>query len=165
MNMRRKLVLTALLIAVGYFLNEGVRFFREFETRDVKLCTLEAGVHDVYIDIYTPSFNEVSQSLMYQVRTGKTVESPIWQMTVVEMGRKIDCEDFALLTAKNGKLVAVVFSAEPKSILAMYDFSTGETWPRPAYSEDFTSTRGRGEKLLEHLKQATGDEELSLAGG
>jgi hypothetical protein len=154
--------LVLLLLAGGYLLNDLVRLVREFDTSYHTLCTLQTGVYDAYIDICSPTWNEVSTALMYRVRAGGQVESPLSFMTTVGIERRIRQDDFSILTAKDGALVAVVLREKPDSVLAMYDFSTGETWPKPGYSEGFTSTRARGERMLEFFRQSKSNRNLSL---
>lgn len=160
-----KLAMAAGLIVAGYFLNDAVRFLRRLEPSYHRVCTLDAGIYGAGIDIYTPGFNEGSKVLLYRVRTGgRRIESPMHTMCVVDVDREFGQEDFAVLQAKGGKLVAVVLRRNPKRVLAMYDFSTGQSWPRSPYAAEESWVRSQGEQLLAILKKETGNDSLSLGG-
>lgn len=165
MKILKKIILAIIFIAIGYFSNDAIRFAREFHYAHYKVCTLDTGLYLAYIDIYSDYFIDTScQPLYYEVRTAEDiVESPMCYMCCAEQyDKKLGLEDFSLLKAKDGNLVAVVLKKSPDNVLAIYDFSTNETWPRMAYAENFDSKHEGGKALLDLLKKSTGNQNLIL---
>ncbi|MBU50616.1 MAG: hypothetical protein CL920_18210 [Deltaproteobacteria bacterium] len=138
----------------GYFFNSTVEWVRTFDTATVKECEIPTGVYKAFIEIHSPSFNEVNKVLMYRVRAAGVIVSPMTFFGGTSIGRRLSKDSFVLYKAKQGKLVAIALKDRANHILASYDFSTGETWPRKAYAESIHHAQKRGERMLSILQKA-----------
>ncbi len=148
------------LIALGYFLRDAVDFVTNLEDGKVELCTIPTPIYDAEIAIYTDSCQEVSQALYYEIRTGGQTRVPMAFFGATAIGDRIKQDSFTLISGKD--LVGVAFDSTPKSVLIMHDFATDETWPKRGYSEHFSSTHQRGERLLNRLREETSTTDLTL---
>lgn len=152
------LLLAAVLVVLGLL----VHAWRDSKDGVTKLCSIPMPAHGACIVIYTDWLNEVNQNLYYEVRSGDQVRVPMCMMASVDMETTIRRDSFAVLTAPKGDLNAIVWSNDPSTVLIIYDFGTGETWPRAGSSETPESTQKRGERWLAMLREATGRKQLKL---
>jgi len=159
----RFIAVAVALIALGYFLRDAVDFVTNLEDGKVELCTIPTPIYDAEIAIFTDSFQEVSQSLYYEIRTGSETRVPMAFFGGTSIGLKIKRDSFIVISGKD--LVGVALASDPDSVLIMHDFVTDETWPKAGYSEHFSSTRQRGERLLHRLKKETSTTDLKLGDG
>jgi hypothetical protein len=70
---------------------------------------------------------------------------------------------FELRTTKDRILSALVERSNPGVVLALYDISSGETWPQCGDSEDFRNVNERGRSLTARLQDSHRDDTLILS--
>ena len=159
----RHILLLCLLVLLGFFLRDAVSFIRELSDGYSKGCSLDVPrLPGVSIDIYTPHSYEVSRPLCYEVRTQEQCRAPMTYFYSADVDEKIAKDSFALITAKGGYLVGVVFASRPHEVVIIHDFTTDESWPKCGYAEEWTSTLKRGEALLDVLRSDSGKPDLRL---
>ena len=156
----RFIAVAVALLALGYFLRDAVDFLANLEDGKVELCTIPTPIYDAEIAIFTDSFQEVSQSLYYEIHTGGETRVPMAFFGGTAIGDKINQDSFTLIGEKD--LLGVAFASDPKAVLIMHDFATDETWPKAGYSEHFSATHQRGERLIQRLREETSTKDLKL---
>jgi len=62
---------------------------------------------------------------------------------------------FNLVEVQNGAIVALVEATCPQVVLAIFDFSNSECWPRAREEESWKETLERGERLISVLRKET----------
>ena len=152
---------SAALVALGYFFRDAASFVNHLMDGKVKLCTLPTPVHDTEIAIFTDTFQEASQALYYEVRTGGEIRVPMSAFEYTAVGAPITRASFLLMRADD--LVGVAFASNPKTIVIMHDFATDETWPKPDHTEHIISTGKHGHQLLRRLKEKSAVTYLKLS--
>ena len=103
--------------------------------------------------------------MYYEVHAGEQVRVPMAYFGGTEIGKSITRDSFTVLGKEESDLVGVAFAWDPKSILILHNFSTGETWPKAGYTEHFSSTHDRGKRLLDRLRQESEMPDLQLGAG
>ena len=123
------------------------------------IATLEAG-EGKKIFIFAESEWEVSRGILYEVRTleGVQVKRTLfmfaWPDDVNRLG-------FKLVRADGSDLVGVVENRDPKKLLIIHDFQTGESWCAHRGFKD-PAFRALGERLLKRLTEEIQDEGYRL---
>ena len=110
------------------------------------VATLDAGSNRVLL-IWKDSYFENCQKFFYEVRVNGDVTSP---------PSFIDCQyeepTFTLIYSKDRNLVGVVKNESPEVLVAINDFTSGETWPRAGDRDSWEVTLARGRRLKDRLK-------------
>ena len=111
------------------------------------------------IVILADNMYDNGRGFYYQVKVNNQVVVP---MSYICAGRDSGSLKFRTLIGKNGNLVGLFEERRPGSILAIHDFSSGETWPRPHYDEPPENRWKIGELLLQELQSEYPDRRLEI---
>ena len=110
------------------------------------VATLDAG-SSREIRIWADVYMENCQRFYYEVRVNGQATVPLWF---------IDCQSeepsFDLLPSQDRNLVGVVETRRPEVLVAINDFTSGETWPRANDKDSWEETLIRGRRLRDKLK-------------
>ena len=110
------------------------------------VTTLDAGSNREVI-LWADTYVENCQRFYYEIRVNDQVTSPI---------SFIDCRDeaprFKLLYSKDRSLVGLVEKERPEVLVAINDFTSGETWPRANGSDSWEEKLNRGKRLRDRLE-------------
>ena len=93
---------------------------------------------------------EIARPYYYEVHRGGSVAVP---RTFLEAGEASGLS-FQLVTTTDRRLMALIETHSPDIVLALFDLSTAETWPRSGATEQHTSTHQRGVTLLTRLRDS-----------
>ena len=125
--MKIKVVVFIILAGIGipclaYLGVKGVRFL----LADYYLVATLKVDGNKKILIYEPSFQEATKAYDYEVLDGDKVVFPKWSFYYTSFDEK---PQFEVIRSMKNEIVAVVDAHYPNSVLIIYDFSTGESWP------------------------------------
>lgn len=70
---------------------------------------------------------------------------------------------YKLLTSSDRELVGVVCENRPDVLLVLYDFASGESWPRGHPSDTYEITLARGRRLKDRLQAENPEPKLALS--
>lgn len=110
------------------------------------VATLDAGSNREFL-IWKDIYFENCQKFFYEIRVNGNVTSP---------PSFIDCQyeepTFTLIYSKDRDLVGIVKNESPEVLVAINDFTSGETWPRAGDRDSWEVTLARGRRLKDRLK-------------
>ena len=146
------LLAAVLLLSLSGYLACG------FRQPSYVFTTLDAGSNRE-IRIWADVYFENCVRYYYEVRVHGQTTVPI---------SFIDChsEDptFNLLHSKDRNLVGVIETRRPEVLVAINDFTSGETWPRANDKDSWEETLIRGRRLRDGLKADHPHLNLALSG-
>ena len=136
-----------LLVGVGLLLSSFAYLaYVLFVQGRYVVAALDAGPNRAVL-IWKDIYFENCQKFYYEIRVSGHVTSPPFF---------IDCQyeepTFTLIYSKDRNLVGVVKSESPEVLVAINDFSSGETWPRGNDRDSWKETLSRGRRLKDRLK-------------
>jgi hypothetical protein len=111
------------------------------------VARLDAG-GDAQIIVSADNSWEIARPYCYEVYRGDNIVVP---RTFLGAGLDSDLS-FQLVTSTDRRLVALIETHSPDVVLALFDLSTAETWPRSSDNDQPTSTHQRGVSLLSRLQ-------------
>ena len=90
-------------IAIGYFLHGVLDFVTQSDGK-VKLCALSTPIYDAEIVIYTDWFQEIGQTMYYEVHAGGQVQVPMAYFGGTEIGKLVTKDSFTVFRQRRKRL-------------------------------------------------------------
>jgi hypothetical protein len=127
-------------------------------TEDYVFATLNVGERREIV-IWTDPFYDNCQAYYYQIKINENTTKPKSFIGCNEIQA-----NFRLIASKDWNLVGVVEAERPNILLVTHDFKTGETWPKPGYTEALENLVLRGRRLRDRLQADIPNAKLVLRG-
>ena len=112
------------------------------------------------IEILASNEMEVTQSFYYRVTVADKTVVPL---SLICVGHDTGTLTFRTIAAQNGELVGIFEQRFPDEILAVHDFSSNITWPRPLDYEKPVHRDQIGHELLNKLQVEHTERSLKFA--
>ncbi len=153
MKRRLAIAIAGLLVVVVVF----IALLPWLLSGDVLVARLPAdpGV-DASFEVRKDTFQEIQMVLKYRVviNDWPVSQSLPYPIVAVPIGTRLTEADFVVYDSRTEHVSALAFRSKPHEVLAMYDFSTGETWPWRAPFESRERRDSVGAKMLAKLQAA-----------